>query len=34
LKLELKPLPDKLKYAFFGLNETISVIIVSYLQKH
>jgi hypothetical protein len=28
-KLELKPLPDKLKYAFLGANETLPVIIAS-----
>jgi hypothetical protein len=33
LKLELKPLPDKLKYAFLGANETLPVIIASDLQK-
>jgi hypothetical protein len=33
LKLELKPLPDKLKYAFLGANDTLSVIIASDLQK-
>jgi hypothetical protein len=32
-KLELKPLPDKLKYAFLGANETLPVIIASDLQK-
>jgi hypothetical protein len=32
-KLELKPLPDKLKYAFLGANETLPVIIASNLQK-
>jgi hypothetical protein len=32
-KLELKPLPDKLKYAFFGSNDTLPVIIASDLQK-
>jgi hypothetical protein len=32
-KLELKPLPDKLKYAFLGSNDTLLVIIASYLQK-
>jgi hypothetical protein len=33
-KLELKPLPDKLKYAFLGTNDTLPVIIASDLQKH
>jgi hypothetical protein len=33
LKLELKPLPDKLKYAFLGANDTLLVIIASNLQK-
>jgi hypothetical protein len=33
LKLELKPLPDKLKYAFLGVNDTLPVIIASDLQK-
>jgi hypothetical protein len=28
-KLELKPLPDKVKYAFLGANDTLSVIIAS-----
>jgi hypothetical protein len=32
-KLELKPLPDKLKYAFLGSNDTLPVIIASDLQK-
>jgi hypothetical protein len=32
-KLELKPLSDKLKYAFFGTNDTLLVIIASDLQK-
>jgi hypothetical protein len=32
-KLELKPLPDKLKYAFLGANETLLVIIASDLQQ-
>jgi hypothetical protein len=32
-KLELKPLPNKLKYAFLGANETLLVIIASSLQK-
>jgi hypothetical protein len=32
-KLELKPLPDKLKYAFLGANDTLPVIIASDLQK-
>jgi hypothetical protein len=32
-KLELKPLPDKLKYAFHGANDTLLVIFVSDLQK-
>jgi hypothetical protein len=31
LKLELKPLPDKLKYAFLGDNDTLPVIIASNL---
>jgi hypothetical protein len=31
-KLELKPLPAKLKYAFLGLNDTLPVIIASDLQ--
>ncbi|XP_059451036.1 uncharacterized protein LOC132181822 [Corylus avellana] len=30
-KLELKPLPDKLKYAFLGFNDTLPVIIASSL---
>jgi hypothetical protein len=29
LKLELKPLPDKLKYAFLGSNDSLLVIIAS-----
>ena len=29
LKLELKPLPDKLKYAFLGADDTLPVIIAS-----
>ncbi|XP_059446476.1 uncharacterized protein LOC132178026 [Corylus avellana] len=33
LKLELKPLPEKLKYAFLGSNNTLPVIIASDLQK-
>jgi hypothetical protein len=33
LKLELKPLPDKLKYAFLGANNTLPVIMSSDLQK-
>jgi hypothetical protein len=33
LKLELKPLPDKLKYAFLGANDTLPVIIALDLQK-
>jgi hypothetical protein len=33
LKLELKPLPKKLKYAFLGANDTLPVIIASDLQK-
>jgi hypothetical protein len=33
LKLELKPLPEKLKYAFLGSNDTLSVIIALDLQK-
>jgi hypothetical protein len=32
-KLELKPLLDKLKYAFLGANDTLPVIIASDLQK-
>jgi hypothetical protein len=32
-KLELKPLPVKLKYAFLVSNDTLSVIIASDLQK-
>jgi hypothetical protein len=32
-KLELKPLPDKLKYAFLGSNDTLPVIIALDLQK-
>jgi hypothetical protein len=32
-KLELKALPDKLKYAFLGANNTLPVIIASNLQK-
>jgi hypothetical protein len=32
-KLELKPLPDKLKYTFLGANDTLPVIIASDLQK-
>jgi hypothetical protein len=32
-KLELKPLPDKLKYAFLGSNDTLPIIIASDLQK-
>jgi hypothetical protein len=32
-KLELKPLPDKLKYAFLGYNDTLPIIITSDLQK-
>jgi hypothetical protein len=32
-KLELKPMPDKLKYAFLGANDTLPVIIASDLQK-
>jgi hypothetical protein len=32
-KLELKPLPNKLKYAFLGVNDTLLVIIASDLQK-
>jgi len=31
LKLELKPLPDNLKYAYLGDNETLPVIISSAL---
>jgi len=33
LKLELKPLPDKHKYAFLGSNDTLHVIIASDLQE-
>lgn len=33
-KLKLKPLPNKLKYAFLGLNDTLLVIIASNLQKN
>jgi hypothetical protein len=33
-KLELKPLPDNLKYAFLGSNDTFPVISASDLQKH
>jgi hypothetical protein len=29
----LKPLPDKLKYAFLGTNDTLPIIIASDLQK-
>jgi hypothetical protein len=32
-KLELKPLLDKLKYAFLGANDTLPIIIASDLQK-
>jgi hypothetical protein len=32
-KLELKPLPNKLKYAFLGSNNALLVIIASDLQK-
>jgi hypothetical protein len=32
-KLELKPLPAKLKYAYLGLNDTLPVIIAADLQK-
>jgi hypothetical protein len=32
-KVELKPLSDKLKYAFLGINDTLPVIIASNLQK-
>jgi hypothetical protein len=32
-KLELKPLLDKLKYAFLGANGTLPIIIASDLQK-
>jgi hypothetical protein len=32
-KLELKPLSDKLKYAFLGANKTLPVIIASDLQQ-
>jgi len=34
LKLELKPLPDTLKYAFLGESEILSVIISSHLYKN
>jgi hypothetical protein len=33
LKLELKSLPNKLKYAFLGSNDTLPIIIASDLQK-
>jgi hypothetical protein len=33
LKLELKPLLEKLKYAFLGANDTLPVIIALDLQK-
>ncbi|XP_024200473.1 uncharacterized protein LOC112203783 [Rosa chinensis] len=33
-KLELKPLPDHLKYAYLGDNETLPVIIASNLSAH
>jgi hypothetical protein len=32
-RLELKPLPEKLKYAFLGSNETLPVIIASDLRE-
>ena len=32
-KLELKPLPDTLKYAFLGDSETLPVIISSHLDE-
>ena len=32
-KLELKPLPDTLKYVFLGESETLPVIISSHLDK-
>lgn len=32
-KLDLKPLPDTLKYAFLGPNETLTVIIASNLDE-
>ena len=32
-KLELKPLPNKLMYAFLGSNDTLPIIIASDLQK-
>jgi hypothetical protein len=32
-KLELKPLSNKLKYAFLRTNDTLSIIIASVLQK-
>ena len=32
-ELELKPLPDTLKYAFLGPNESLPVIIASNLTK-
>ena len=33
-KLELKPLPSHLKYAFLGIKETFPVIISSYLESN
>ena len=33
-KLELKPLPNTLKYAFLGDSESLPVIISSYLYKN
>ena len=32
-KLDLKPLPENLKYAFLGESETLTVIIASALDK-
>ena len=34
ISLDLKPLPDSLKYAFLGLDESVSVIIASNLDQH
>jgi len=33
ISLELKPLPDSLKYAFLGLDESLPVIIASDLDR-
>ena len=33
-KLELKPLPSHLKYAFLGVEETFPVIISSFLESY